>query len=535
MRVYYRIAERPSPVVKSSTSPTGATAPSAPPLLTNNRGVAGERSQNQLGRYQLIRRLAVGGMAEVFLARVVGPGDFEKIVVCKRMMPECVDNKKLVRMFLDEARLLARLDHPNITQVHDMGDQDGVPYFAMEYVHGEDLRTIMRAATTNGVRIPDGIAAMIISEAAHALHYAHERQDEQGSPLNIVHRDVSPSNILVSYHGGIKVADFGIAKSALQQTETRAGTLKGKLSYMAPEQARGDAVDRRTDVFALGILLYELTTDTRLFQGATDMAVLKQVTHCQITPPSRRRADYPPALAAIVMRALSRSPEDRYPDARSLAGALHDFARASQQPCDTGDRETFLRLLFANKLAVWQEAEQHGQTLGEHLTQMARHGTATEGSSGDEDDGGSDIPVEIGDTTLVDGNAVSARVSLAMASTFSPSQSGHRYRVPAAIFAGIVLLLFIGLRWYRPPLELPAKPVANQPQKATVPRPTHDVIHPFPPKPTLVPPAPNRSPPARQRSRAASPPPRTEIHQPQVPTREKIRVWDPDSVLLPPK
>ncbi len=511
--------------MKTSTPPTATAAPSPAPLLTNLRGVPDERIQNQLGRYQLIRRLAVGGMAEVFLARVAGPGDFEKIVVCKRMMPECAGNKKLVRMFLDEARLLARLDHPNITQVHDMGDQDGVPYFAMEYVHGEDLRTIMRAATTNGVRIPDGIAAMIISEAALALHYAHERQDEEGSPLNIVHRDVSPSNILVSYHGGIKVADFGIAKSALQQTETRAGTLKGKISYMAPEQARGDAVDRRTDVFALGILLYELTTDTRLFQGATDMAVLKQVTHSQITSPARRRADYPPSLAAIVMRSLSLSPEERYPDAKSLASALHDFARASQQPCDTGDREVFLRQLFANKLAVWQEAEQHGQTLGEHLTEMARIGTATDRS---------DIPVEIGDTTQVDGNA---RVSVSVPSTLLPSQPRNRYRIPVAIFAGLALVLIVGLRWKGPAHEPPRKPVANQPEKATDPSPPHEVIHPMPPEPTAVerPPATNRSQPLRQRSRATRTAPRAEMNQPQTPSQEKIRVWDPDSVLLPPK
>lgn len=523
--------------MKSSTSPTPATAPSDRPLLINNRGVADERAQNQLGRYQLIRRLAVGGMAELFLARVAGPGDFEKIVVLKRMMPECAGNKKLVRMFLDEARLLARLDHPNITQVHDMGDQDGVPYFAMEYVHGEDLRTIMRAATTNGVRVPDGIAAMIISEAAHALHYAHERKDELDRPLNIVHRDVSPSNILVSYHGGVKVADFGIAKSTLQQTETRAGTLKGKLSYMSPEQAHGNAVDRRTDVFALGILLYELTTDTRLFQGATDMAVLKQVTHCQVTPPARRRADYPPALAAIVMRALSLAPEARYPDARSLAGALHDFARDSQQPCDTDDREAFLRQLFANKLAVWQSAEQHGQTLGEHFTQLARHGTSAEGASSDADgaEDGSDLPIDIGETTQVDGTAVPAHVSLAMASTFAPLQSRSRHRIPLAIFAGIALMIVALLRLKHSAVEPPRKPVATLPNKRPDPLPTHDVMRPVLPKPTVIPPQPEtkRSPSMRQRSRAISALPRIETNQPKAPPREKVRVWDPDSVLLP--
>jgi len=524
MGLYYPIGDRPSPVVKSPISPSDITAPSRPPLLTDSRGVVDTAATRQLGRYQLIRRLAVGGMAEIFLARVEGPGDFEKIVVCKRMMPECANDKRQVRMFLDEARLLARLDHPGITQVHDMGDQDGVPYFAMEFVHGEDLRTIMRAATTAGERIPDAIAAMIISEAAQALHYAHEQKDEQGRALNIVHRDVSPSNILVSYHGSVKVADFGIAKSALQQTETRVGTLKGKLSYMAPEQARGDAVDRRTDVFALGILLYELTTDTRLFQGATDMAVLKQVIHCQITPPSRRRADYPPALAAIVMRALSLAPENRYPDARSLAIALHDFARSTLAPCDSSDRETFVRHLFANKLALWHEAKQHGQTLGQHLTQMARHGTATEAASND-----------LGDESepAIDEVTQAERANVpAMVPQHGPKSQGLN-RNKVAILAGAALLTIGALLWRPTPQAVDSRRVEAPPTRVEASLPTVETPSPAPPVEAIP------VSPGKQRPRTKGPRTNATASTPAAPskatTQEKTRVWDPDSVLLPPK
>jgi len=212
----------------------------------------------RLGRYRIVRRMAVGGMAEIFLARVEGLRGFERLVVCKRLLPQYAPNQNLVRMFLDEARLMATLNHPNVTQVHDVGEARGSYFFAMEYVHGEDLRTILRASTQRGEPLPIEISVGIIADAAAGLHHAHEKRGSDGAPLEIVHRDVSPSNVLVSFDGAVKLTDFGVAKWALQESRTRQGTLKGKCAYMAPEQCRGEAVDARSDVFALGILLYEL-------------------------------------------------------------------------------------------------------------------------------------------------------------------------------------------------------------------------------------------------------------------------------------
>src|SRR3954468_13791247 len=269
----------------------------------------------RLGRYRIVRRLAVGGMAEIFLARVEGMRGFEKLVVVKRLLPQYVHNQNLVRMFLDEARLMATLNHPNITQVHDVGEARGSYFFAMEYVHGEDLRRILRASSQKGEPLPIDISVGIIADAAAGLHHAHEKRGSDGAPLEIVHRDVSPSNVLVSFDGAVKLTDFGVAKWALQASHTRQGTLKGKCAYMAPEQCRGEPVDARSDVFALGILLYELSTGTRLFQGASDFQILNQIVKEPIVPPSERRPGYPAALEPIVMRALERPPERRHADA----------------------------------------------------------------------------------------------------------------------------------------------------------------------------------------------------------------------------
>ncbi|MEA2696845.1 MAG: eukaryotic-like serine/threonine-protein kinase, partial [Myxococcales bacterium] len=211
----------------------------------------------QLGRYELLARLAVGGMAEIYLARAQGMSGFEKLLVLKRILPQHALDPELLRMFLDEARLSATLTHPHITQVYDIGTQGDTPFFTMEYVHGANLREILnaQAAVAGGDRVlPDAHAVSIIAAAAAGLHYAHERRGADGQPLQIVHRDVSPSNVLVTYDGAVKVADFGIAKWTSQRTQTQAGALKGKFAYMSPEQCRSQPVDRRSDVFALGTL-----------------------------------------------------------------------------------------------------------------------------------------------------------------------------------------------------------------------------------------------------------------------------------------
>jgi hypothetical protein len=331
-----------------------------------------------IGRYEPIRRLAVGGMAEIYLARLLGVGieGFEKLVVLKRILPQHALDPELLRMFLDEARLSATLTHPHITEVYDVGADGDAPFFAMEYVHGANLRELMRAharsagqATGTAAPLELGYAIEIVAAAAAGLHYAHDRLGPGGEPFGIVHRDVSPSNVLVSYDGAVKVSDFGIAKWALQRTRTQEGTLKGKFAYMSPEQCRGHAVDRRSDVFALGTILYELTTGAAPFTGESDLEILNRiatgVAHAPTWPEDK--GVYPTALADIVMRALAPDPAHRYPTMQAMQVALETFARETSIPVSTVALGGLMQRLFADELAAWQEAQRAGKSLGEHL------------------------------------------------------------------------------------------------------------------------------------------------------------------------
>ncbi len=268
--------------------------------------------------HEILGRLAVGGMAELYLARTTHANGRRQVVVLKRILPHLSEDPEFVRMFRDEAFLAATLDHPNIVHVHDIG-QDGEDYFfTMEYVHGENVRTIIKAAQKLEVDIPLQHVIQIALGVCDGLHYAHEQVDEDGTPLRIVHRDVSPTNILVAFDGDVKIVDFGIAKAAAATHVTQAGMLKGKASYMSPEQCRAEHVDRRSDVFAIGLLVYEMTTLTRLFRGDNELAVLHQILTGTVEPPSTRVDHYPPDLERIVMRALAQRPADRYPTALDL-------------------------------------------------------------------------------------------------------------------------------------------------------------------------------------------------------------------------
>jgi len=260
----------------------------------------------QFGKYSLLGHLATGGMAEVWLARQQGLQGFEKIVVIKRARPELTD-PGTVRRFLDEARLVATLEHPNIAQVYEIGLVNDSYFFAMEYVHGADLRQLMEAALQREHPISLAVAIQILIGVCAALHYAHEKRALDGAPLDIIHRDVSPSNVLVSHDGAIKVCDFGIAKAATRRRETVRGVVKGKFSYMSPEQCRATPLDRRSDVFSIGILLYELTTLTRLFDGTSDFEVMRKILEEPLVPPSKVAPAYPPELERIVCKALSRA------------------------------------------------------------------------------------------------------------------------------------------------------------------------------------------------------------------------------------
>jgi|GEM_PF-2352085 len=280
------------------------------------------------GPYQLIRKIAHGGMAEVFLASRQGEiGGFTKQVAIKRIYQHLAEDPELITMFFDEARIAAQLNHPNIVQIYDLGQIDGFFYIAMEFIHGRDVRSICERGIQVSNFLPIPSAVKIVAESAAGLHYAHTRADSSGTPLNIVHRDVSPQNILVAMNGGVKVCDFGIAKAEERLTHTRTGQFKGKFAYMSPEQVIGDgrAIDLRSDIFSLGIVLYEITVCTRLFRGKNDYDTIRMVAESDVKLPTQVRANFPPELERIIMKALSREPSQRYQTAEEMQVELEEW------------------------------------------------------------------------------------------------------------------------------------------------------------------------------------------------------------------
>jgi serine/threonine-protein kinase len=278
-----------------------------------------------LGRYRVVDEIGIGGMASVHLARMDGPGGFQKWIAIKRIHPHLVEDDTFVNMFLDEARVAARISHPNVATVFELGRHDSTYWIAMEYLHGEPLREIMRRTLDLGTPMPPDIACRIIADAAEGLHAAHELLGNDGEKLGLVHRDVTPHNLFVTYDGNTKVVDFGIAKFSSRMASTRAGTLKGKLAYMSPEQVTGQSVDRRTDVFALGVVLWELTTGQRLFRMQNDLDTLAKVQECAIPLPSTVVRGYPSDVEAATMKALAKNPAERYRTARELSRALQSL------------------------------------------------------------------------------------------------------------------------------------------------------------------------------------------------------------------
>ncbi len=321
----------------------------------------------RLGSYEILRKLARGGMAELFLARTVGPEGFQKLVVLKKILPHYAANPRFVRLFLDEARLAATLDHPHIAHVYDLGMVDGNYFFAMEYVHGQDVRATLRRTARLQAQFPIDHAVFIVHAVAAALHYAHERRRPDGALLGIVHRDVSPANLLVSYDGAIKLVDFGVAKAATSSVKTRTGTLKGKIAYMSPEQAKGSPIDRRSDVFALGIVLWEMVATQRLFKGDNDLATIQLIINSTPPPLRQLRPECPAELEHIVERALANDPAARYQTAEELQLALEEFAREHRLKQSAIALRAHMQELFADEIRAWQAAQASGVTLTDHV------------------------------------------------------------------------------------------------------------------------------------------------------------------------
>jgi serine/threonine-protein kinase len=323
----------------------------------------------RFGRYEVAALLATGGMAEVYLAKLVGPERFERAVVVKRILPHLARDEAFRDMFLDEARLAALIHHPNVVTVHELAQSEGELFHVMDYVEGETLAAILKRLAKAGHAMPMHVAVHVLAEACAGLHAAHELVDEQRRPRGIVHRDVSPQNLMVDYHGTVRVLDFGIASAADRSTSTQSGVVKGKFAYMSPEQARAQKVDRQTDVFALGVVLYEVTTSSRLFARPDSLAVVRAICEEPIPSPRDRRPSYPHALEDVLMKALHRDKSERYATAaemrRGLLGVLRELDPEGRAPEDLA---TLMREHFSEQQTEKRDLLRKASAADSHVT-----------------------------------------------------------------------------------------------------------------------------------------------------------------------
>jgi serine/threonine protein kinase len=311
----------------------------------------------QLGRYEILQHLATGPVADVLLARAKGLEGFTRHVVVKQIRPELATDERFVKAFLNEARIGASLHHQNIVQVYDIDEDRGAYYFTMEYVHGEDVRKLLLKVREENQLVPLDQVVTIGAAAAAGLHHAHEQTDGDRSPLGLVHRDVSPGNILIGFDGSVKLVDFGLAKPALSSIKTRTGSIAGKAPYMSPELCQGKPIDRRSDIFALGTVLYELATARRLFKGDNDYLTMASIVEGQVPPPSTHRRDIPRALDEIILRALAKKPEARFQTAVDLRAALEAFAMDAELRTTSKALADYMGRLFGPRNEPWLAGE----------------------------------------------------------------------------------------------------------------------------------------------------------------------------------
>ena len=302
------------------------------------------------GKYYLLERINVGGMAEVFRAKAYGVEGFERLVAVKRILPNIAEDKEFIRMFVDEAKIAVQLNHANIAQIFDLGVVENAYYIALEHVHGRDLRAIFDRCRQKTEPMPTAQACFVMMKVCEGLDYAHNKRDQSGRELNLVHRDVSPQNVLVSFEGEVKLIDFGIAKAAGKGSKTQAGILKGKFGYMSPEQVRGLPIDRRSDIFSCGIVLYELLTGERLFVGESDFSTLEKVRNVEILPPSTYNRRIPDELERIVLKALAKDVEDRYQNAIDLHDELQAFVYTAGEFYSRKDLAAWMKGTFAREI-----------------------------------------------------------------------------------------------------------------------------------------------------------------------------------------
>ncbi|MGQ9618622.1 MAG: TonB family protein [Candidatus Aminicenantia bacterium] len=309
--------------------------------------------QETIGDYILEEKIATGGMAELFKAKRKGVEGFEKTVALKRVLPNVAEDRELVEMLIDEAKIASQLNHPNIVQIFDLGKKKGAYFIALEYVHGKDLRTILKTLNAKGKLIPYDISAYIAMKICDALYYAHNKTDNAGRPLKIVHRDVSPQNILISYDGEVKLADFGVAKASTKLHQTVAGQIKGKMLYMSPEQSKGSKeIDWRADIYSLGCVLFEMVTGKKLFMADSEMAVLEKVQKSKIIKPSKINPDVPPHLEEIILKSLKAKPSERFQSALEMRKELEKFIFSFRRSLpDNQELSLFMAELFPGEFS----------------------------------------------------------------------------------------------------------------------------------------------------------------------------------------
>jgi serine/threonine-protein kinase len=328
-------------------------------------------------RYQLIATLGHGGMADVFLAVLRGPAGFNKLQVIKRLRPNLAQEPEFVNMFMDEARLAARLNHPNVVQTNEVGEIRGRPYIAMEYLDGQGLnRIVHRAGYTQ--KLPLSFYLSLASQVLAGLEHAHTLKDYDGKPLEVVHRDISPHNIIVTYDGLAKLVDFGIAKAATRSSDTRHGVLKGKAAYMSPEQGRFEESDCRADLFSMGVILWELIAGRRMWKDVDELEIIERLVTFKLPKLEEHDPTVPPELLAIVERALAREREDRYPTAAAMREDLERFLQQRGERMDASEIGKRLAQLFANERAEIQ------QTIDRCLRGLSKSEETTAGGLGDD-------------------------------------------------------------------------------------------------------------------------------------------------------
>ena len=317
--------------------------------------IIGVASVVPFDKYLLLGRIAQGGMAEVFLAKTFGAAGFERFLAIKRLLPSVMHNDEFVNMFIDEAKISTQLNHANITQIYELGQQEGQFFIAMEFVHGKELRAVNLRAKKLGKKVDQRVAAQIIAKAAEGLDYAHHKKDTSGKPLSIIHRDISPQNILLSYDGDTKIIDFGIAKAKDRMSQTQVGVLKGKIGYMSPEQVSGTSIDERSDLFSLGCVLYELLTQERAFKGETEFATFEKVRNAEYTPPGQYGVELDAGLDKIARKILARDRDQRYSRGAELAADLQRWLLQSGNPMTNDDVAEYIRGLFAQEYKAEME------------------------------------------------------------------------------------------------------------------------------------------------------------------------------------